>query len=1189
MHFTSEMPRLHKEGPETVLSIFFDVKNQFFRNIHFAFMRAALIAAVLLLSAPMARAAGDYAANSVLAEGRWKKVKVASTGMQFISTASLRSMGFPDPAKVNVYGFGGRAIPEKFTDLDPDDLPILPIVRTSRGIYFFGFDHIRWNRAGDSGNLAYSHVMQPYAEESYYFLSDRDAQDYQMPQAPAAALASAEPLTVFTQMLLHEQDLVHPSTSGRVYLGEDFRSPTRRSFPFTLTDLADGTSARVKVAFASKTSGSASFKVAANSVQLAANTTDNLPAVTSADQFMTSRTSVKNIANPREDLSIDITFKNSGTVSLARLDYIEVEYQRQLIMRDGQLHFNINSTSNAAVTIDGAEESTLIWDITDPVRPSRVDFTLSGSKAVFGATGQREYIAFTPDKCGTAITSGENVDCQNLHALPIPDMLIISPREYLDASERLAAHHRSHDGLKVHVLTPEQIYNEFSSGTPDVSAFRKILKMWYIRGQRLASEGSSVADSESDGENGSDAPDSNDENGEIRYCLIMSRPTYDNKMLMSVTQKAGAPRVPIWQSPTGNSKNTSYSTDDYIGMLDETRTSSFAIGSAKLRVSVGRMPVLSAAQASEMVDKYINYVTSTDFGAWRNQLLFIGDDQDSGVHFRQSEDAYKKIIATERGNNFQIERLYLDTYTMEAGASGYTYPEAKSRMLRLWNDGVSYINYIGHAYHTGWGHESLLTITDIEAFRNKRLPFVYAATCEFARYDDDSRSGAELLWANTEGGIIATICPSRTVFITQNGFLTNHVAENLFKTETPGMGRRIGDIFIDAKNSISGTDDNKLRYVIIGNPAMRMPLPKYQVEINTINDIDPDEAEEFPTLQARGKAELAGRILREDGSPADDFNGTIDIVLLDAEKVIQTNGNGQDGTVEYYNDRKTQLYHGMARVSGGEWKTTVLLPSEIENNYTPARFTFYAYSDAGIEAHGQTSKLYVYGYNKDAGDDIEGPEIKYFALNRQDFQNGGVVHSSPVVLASVSDPSGINLSDAGIGHKITLTLDGNRHFEDVNSYYTPDPDDATAGSLMYPLSDIEAGKHTITLTVWDNANNSSAETLDFEVAVAKAPEIFDLFTDVNPAREKVNFTLSTDRPMARLDCRIEVFDLNGRRVWSSEENASTDIQAAISKTWDLKDASGVRVPRGIYLYRATITTENGTSTTKTQRLAVTAQ
>ena len=67
---------------------------------------------------------------------------------------------------------------------------------------------------------------------------------------------------------------------------------------------------------------------------------------------------------------------------------------------------------------------------------------------------------------------------QDIHGMESPDMLIISPDVYRQAAQKVADLHAETDGLKAVVLSPEAIYNEFSSGTPDVTAFRKVLKMW---------------------------------------------------------------------------------------------------------------------------------------------------------------------------------------------------------------------------------------------------------------------------------------------------------------------------------------------------------------------------------------------------------------------------------------------------------------------------------------------------------------------------------------------------------------------------------------------------------------------------------------------------------------------------------------------------------------------------------------
>ena len=312
-------------------------------------------------------------------------------------------------------------------------------------------------------------------------------------------------------------------------------------------------------------------------------------------------------------------------------------------------------------------------------------------------------------------------------------------------------------------------------------------------------------------------------------------------------------------------------------------------------------------------------------------------------------------------------------------------------------------------------------------------------------------------------------------------------------------------------------------------------------------------------------------------------------MLFDAEKVVSTKnfGKGLDRT---YNERKTRLASTTVRVEGGHWSTRLMLPAEIENNYSPAMLTAYAWNNAtGDEAHGTTEQLYVYGYDENTDADEKGPEIESFYLNSRNFKSGSVVNTNPIVFASFFDESGINISDSGIGHQIMLMLDGKKVYNDLNNYYTSDMDREGAGAICYPLNDLEPGKHTLTLTVWDNANNSTSATIEFNVAAALDPVISDLSTNVNPASTSVIFNVTIDRPNTNVSCVIEVFDLGGRSVWTSARNASTDMNSVLSTSWDLRDSSGVRVPRGIYLYRATVRTPEGTYSSKTCKLAVTAQ
>lgn len=1112
-----------------------------------------------------------YAAASKLAEGKWVKLEVEATGMQFISNSELSGMGL-NPAATNVYGYGGRQIPDALTIGEPDDLPLVPNFKVGGGIMFFGTDNIRWEANGNSGSMNYSHLMHPYSTKSVYFLSDRTpgpSESLEVATSSAYTYNQAAPVaSTYWARQLHESELTAPSITGRILLGEDFRTSPNQTYSFPTPGAAG--KARLRIRFgAAITGGSATLTVKANGQTLPKSGGDVIGAMTGDNQFLQVSATVKEFAHSAGSLTVDLSCALGGMVSAAALDYIELEYERSLALGEGWLHFHDVLDSQKTFKIEGCTSQTQIWDITDLSRPVKVNHTLKGSVALFTdrTRGLREYLAFNPVASGcNVVKAGTTVANQNIHAMPNPDMVIITPLRYSNQANDLADLHRRRDGMTVHVLTPDHIYNEFSSGSPDVGAFRKMLKMW---ADRHAADPALPS------------PD---------YCLLMGRATHDNKLLTKEGKALPYPIIPIWQSAGYYSEPSSYSTDDYIGMTDDS-DNGFDIGTQKIRTAVGRLPVRSEEEASMIVEKIKQYIERPNYGPWRNQVMIIADDQDGNQHLAQGEEVYRGMYENGNGANFVYEKLYLDSYPMVATATGDTYPGAKARMLQKWNEGVSWIEYIGHAHPRGWGHEQLLTWTEINNFSNENLPFLLAATCSFAKHDAPTQSGAEILLFNPEGGIIGTICPSRTVYIAQNGTLTGLTAKETFARTADGKPRKVGEVMLHGKNKYPGSDQNKLRFSLLCDPAIPVLSPENKIVVESIGGINPEEVrpDQAPVLEALGQTIVKGHIEDPTGKRLEDFNGNLHLTLYDAERVVTTFGQGVKGTSTDYNDRKTKLFSGATKVVSGEWQIKVLMPAEIENNWSPAQFTAYAYSADGREANGSCERVYVYGVDENAPDDQYGPDILSFTLNDPGFAPGSVTHPDPLVLATICDPSGINISEAGLGHRMLLTLDGNTHFEDVAQFYNPDPEMEGGGKISYPLSGLAPGHHELKLTVWDNANNSSAATFPFCVGLNRDIDTFDFLTDANPAHDKVTFTLRTDRVKTLMKYEISIHSLNGQKVWGSKGSSRSKTDGSVRKTWYLDDSSGSRVPRGIYLCRATIESEEGVQSSKTLKLAVSAQ
>ncbi|MDE6443904.1 MAG: type IX secretion system sortase PorU, partial [Muribaculaceae bacterium] len=806
-----------------------------------------------------------FASSSRLASGNWAKIEVKETGMHLIPNSLLKSLGFNNPEKVNVYGTGGRMLSERLDKNMTDDIPVLPSLVTPDGIVFFAQGIVTWTASAQMP----SHKINPYSQSGYYFISDIEESRPEPEILPS--VTGRATLTTFMHRLLHEEELTAPSNSGRLIFGEDFRTQNKRSFHFKLPDIVDAPT--VRVTFGAKvTNGKSTVGVTLNNNP---RSTYSISGVVSSETFL-SRQTFSQTGPADENLDVTIDYSNTGVASFAALDYIEVFYPRQLKLTGNDLHFCMSNSTSFNAKLEGCKEDTRIWDVTDPIHPKAVTFTLEGSTATFGAAaGYHEFVAFNTGRPALSVSSAGKVSNQDIHAMDIPDMLIISPEPFMNASRRLADLHLKHDGLKTAILTPEQVYNEFSSGTPDVTAFRKLLKMWHERAKQAGVKPTA-------------------------YCLLMSRPTYDNKMVTAAVKRNGYPCIPIWQTENMFSENTSYSTDDYIGMLDDNATD-INMSTAKIRVAVGRMPVKTAEEAETAVDKLEKYMTKPNLGAWRNSIMIIADDQDNGFHLDQAESVWSNLSKSEKGSNYRYEKLYLDSYRLGFSGTGAVYPEAKTRMLDKINEGVVFIDYIGHANPKSWTHENLLTWNDINNMDNRNLPFLYAATCNFLRWDADEVSGGELLWLNPDAGVIGMICPSRTVYISLNGTLNSATSRYLFSTDEDGNPLRMGDVMVNGKNALDN-DNNRLRYAFCGDPAMSLPIPSLELTVDKLNGISTQGAGDFPVFGARSRIEAEGRVTDSNGNTIEDFNGIAELSLYDAEKVIETFGNGSEGKVMYYND-----------------------------------------------------------------------------------------------------------------------------------------------------------------------------------------------------------------------------------------------------------------------------------------------
>ena len=121
--------------------------------------------------------------------------------------------------------------------------------------------------------------------------------------------------------------------------------------------------------------------------------------------------------------------------------------------------------------------------------------------------------------------------------------------------------------------------------------------------------------------------------------------------------------------------------------------------------------------------------------------------------------------------------------------------------------------------------------------------------------------------------------------------------------------------------------------------------------------------------------------------------------------------------------------------------------------------------------------IIVGGFAQVSESDKSGPKISLY-MNDTLFRNGGITDKDPKILAIIEDKGGINTTGTGIGHDLVAYLDNDNNNSFVlNNYFENDIDNYMKGKVVYGLSDLTGGQHSVTLKAWDNFNNSSVETI----------------------------------------------------------------------------------------------------------------
>ncbi|MEW5796300.1 MAG: type IX secretion system sortase PorU [Candidatus Zixiibacteriota bacterium] len=811
------------------------------------------------------------------------------------------------------------------------------------------------------------------------------------------------------------------------------------------------------------------------------------------------------------------------------LDYVEMTYSSRIVPANNRLDFvmeGIDGDVDIRV-VDAFSSTPTILDISDPLHPEIIaGYDRSGGYVTFrGHVSTDSANRFYCGIVSLAVPSAPlaRVDFTDLRAgYKQTDLIIVATSSLAGSLDEYIAY-RQGQGVVIQVVDIADIIDNFSYGLYDPTAIRDFLKFAYENYSAPAPSG----------------------------VLFVGDATYDylDRLGTGTTNL-----VPSYVRPG----DRTYSDDNYVyfgefGILDEDRDRGYDMMTA-------RWPVRSASEINTIVAKAREYESPATFGAWRTRITLVADDEHAAerhnelFHTRDTETLERVYVP----RTLNRQKIYLWDYPFVNREK----PGANEAILRAFNEGTLIVNYVGHGNPDVWAHERVLQRAgDLPLLRNSgRLPLVYAASCDIGFFDDPQSEGmGEGFLEMREGGAVGVISATRLVYAADNAQFNRAVYAQLFANPDLSISEALFAAKVQRQypnpfDTIPRRVDNDRAYSFLGDPCLRLGLPRYRIEFTT----QPD------SLVALQTSRLSGRITDQSGLP---FNGDgvlyVDVYDSDRQRSYHL---PDDTNMTRYAVTGPTIFRGTASIDDGQFDMQFITPVDVGYRGVSARVSVYAVLGS-VDAVGMVDSIAV-SERQGTAQDMQGPQIEYGSVKRGLIRDGDFIDRADSLVIRLADVSGINLV-GGIGHGISLVIDDRAeeaiYLTDLFQY---ERDSHTSGSLMFALSGFESGRHRFNIKAWDNVNNVSSAEFTAEIGGGAGLAVRDLLNHPNPMQQLTIFYFELTEAVEEL--KVSVYTLSGKYIWSTSRY---DLQAdrypneTVEIVWDGRDNEGDRVGTGVYIYR----------------------
>lgn len=1089
--------------------------------------------------------------NSVLSSGTWFRFEAPEEGMYKITREMLSSYGIDpntvDPKTIKVYNNGGKVLPENALTARPIDLVenAIWVIGEEDGkfddsdyILFYGRGNSFWDYDTVSGST--HRYFNIYSNENYYWITSGGS-DGKRIQSKSSLNTTPDYIQTSTYSFADwDVDKINVGQTGRISIGDDFSQTTpSRTYMNTLDYRKSGTAIDYKFRFVNASENSFLFKLYENSNQIFSQSFSGYGSDPySAGREYTRTVSYNNaLTDNRSVLRFEIT--PSSVTSVGYLDYFEITYQKELKPSDNfLLFFAMDSTGIVEYRLTNFPNTNIkIFDVTNyaDVRYITDHVLLSGGECRFQVSEKQGYVSrylcIGNDDYKTPANLTQ-ISNSNLHGITQgTKFIIITPKDFEEAAARLKNYRENEAQVKIStiVINIQEIFNEFSCGMLDVSAIRDFLKYAF-------------------------------ENWQIKpeYVLFFGSGNYDYKNIEGYNTNY----IPTYQSVESLALRYSYTSDDFFVDID-------GDNSGKIDFAHGRIPCKTTEEANLIVDKIIKYEKESSKGLWRNRITLVADDgftssgpPEGAEHTRPSETLANSTIP----KSYDINKIYMAAYPIELTGSGKRMPAVNRAIIDAINQGTLILNFIGHGSPELWAHEVVFekSVT-IPQLNNEDYFFLIAATCSFGYFDiPNLQSGAEAMLFLKDAGLIASLTSARLAESRRNHDFVRQFFNDLLNTErdTLNLSIPVGRALYLTKQGFTQLNDR--RYFLFGDPTMRLKIPQYSGEIDSING---QTLETDAQLKALSTVKVDGFIQNADGSIWDDFNGEGLLTVYDSEGIdsleqIRYNVVIPGGVI----------FRGRVSIINGRFSATFVVPKDIsyENKNGKVLLYFFGNNEDGISF---TNNVIIGGTDTTAVNDGSGPEIEIY-FDDASYQNSYLVGSGSELIVKLSDDSGINTTGTGVGHRLEGILNEKESEPiDFTKYFTGDLDaGGRTGQINYTLEDLDNGEYEMDVKAWDIFNNLSSETAYFTVVSEDGLVVRDIFNYPNPFSSSTTFTFQQNLNSV-LDVEVKIYTVAGRLIKVLKKD---NVQKKfVTVDWDGRDEDGNQIANGTYLYKLKVKTING--------------